>query len=411
MNQCFKLFYDNCPRLQSSSESITPTLRNFINKIERHPLSLKLSAKLIQNSSFSLEDIDSQFNRSPLFDSGTFLSHQEKDGSISEYTYKDFILNLFDIENISMSYNKILNYVSLLPRNGYNRISFNILADDLESNKINHLINLGWVRLNEQLNTLSLHPLIQSCLLQKLSPTPTLCLPFLKKYINIIETENYNNEIEDSWMGLSILEHLREDSSEWFEISYIILNFLRKEKVDCSLIEKPLENFSKIILTEDMTPIKKFYIRHVNNMYMLYRNNGDDSQCTDVYRLIEDTLAFCTKQNAVPSFTLIDLLISQQNNLMELCSIKKCQIEDSYIINSDLSNVIDVLTNELKTTNLNQLMNKLDAKLPSLLSKSTEENSKLIKQFIFLKLLLSKYLFNSRPCPPHGLIIQILSVH
>lgn len=332
MNQCFKLFYDNCPRLQSSSESITPTLRNFINKIERHPLSLELSAKLIQNSSLSLEDIDSQFNRSPLFDSGTFLSHQEKDGSISECTYKDFILNLFDIGNISPFYNKILNYVSLLPRNGYNRISFNILADDSESNKINHLINLGWVRLNEQSNTLSLHPLIQNCFLQKLSPTPALCLPFLKRYINIIETENYNNETEAIWMGLSILNRLQENSSEWFEISYIILNFLRKEKVDYSFIEKLLVKISKIILPENMDLIKGFYIRHVNNMYQLTYGNKYYDQCPDVFMLSYSTSIYCDKcQNAVPSFVLIDLLISQRNNFYELSNTLGYQLKENGI--------------------------------------------------------------------------------
>lgn len=385
LEQCIKLFYRNCPRFSPSTAN-NAILNNIIDMIEHHTLTLELIAKLIQNSSLSLSDVDFYIKNNPLFDNDTILYQQQKDGYILRDTYKNIILNLFDIEKIASSNHELLNYITLLPDTGYNRVSFNTLINDLKSNKINRLINLGWVRLNEQLNTLSLHPLIQSCFLQKLSPTPALCLSFLKRYINIIETENYDNETEAIWMGLSILDRLQENSSEWFETSYIILNFLRKEKVDYSFIEKLLVKISKIILPENMDLIKGFYIRHVDNMYMLYRNNGNDSQCTDVYRLIEDTLAFCAKQNTVPSFTLIDLLISQQNNLMELCSIKKCQIEDSYIINSDLSNDIDVLTNELKNTNLNQLMNKLDAKLSSLFSKSTEENSKLIKQFIFLKI-------------------------
>lgn len=322
LEQCLNFFYQNCLRL-SPSEANDVILRNIIDMIEYHTLSLELIAKLVQNSALSLSDIQSYIRNDPLFDNNTILFRQQKDGCISRNTYRNIILNLFDIDELT-SYHELLNYIALLPSTGYNRISFNKLIGDLGSNKINHLINLGWVNLNEPLNTISLHPLIQSCFMQKLAPTPVLCMPFLESYVKAIDSEDYDNELEAIWMGLSILNRIQDNSTKWFEISYMIFNFLRKVKVDYSFIKNPLNILDKITFSEDIAPIKNFYIRHINNMYYLLDSDGDFFQRPDVFKLSHDILTFCEQQGTVTSFSLIDLLIMQNKNLKELLKKLEC---------------------------------------------------------------------------------------
>lgn len=322
--QCIEFFYQNCPRLASSEEN-DKILSDIISTIEYHTLSLELISKLVQNGMYSLEDIAYQINKTPLIDSKTALLHQEKDGSNIKRTYKDFILNLFDIEHINETYKEVLFCVSLLPRNGYNRISFNRLINDSDSNQINDLINLGWIQLNERLNTISLHPLIQSCFLQQLEPTPTLCLPFLHEYVESTDWEDYDNETEIIWLGLSILKYLHENSQQWFEISYMIITFLRKQWVDSSIIKKLLDNFSHITVNDTIDQLNGFYIRHVNNMYQLYDApsthlypDAVESMYPDVFNLTDDILSFCEGLNTMPSYVLMDMLIAQQQNYTEL---------------------------------------------------------------------------------------------
>lgn len=315
-NQCIDLFYQHCLRILDS-ESNRFALSLLLDKINCHPLSIKLIAKLLQNGSLTIDTISEQVQQYKLIDSATLIEYDKKNRETMEDTYRNLILSIFDLEKLDDHELNVLKHVALLPATGYNRISFNSLVNDLDSNTINALYNLGWIQINQKQNTISMHHLIRSCIIDKFAPSPGFCSDFLKAYVKRIDTEEYENENEELLLGIELLTELCEDSILWFEASYMILRFLKNQKVPYAVIEFLLNKYRKISIDETLDTINHFYCRHVEIMYKLFTAQ-DKETCLMVYQLAEDITHFSIETDLIPSLIFIDFLCAVSNNLYEL---------------------------------------------------------------------------------------------
>lgn len=328
--QCIQLFQFHCPRL-SNSNIQNSNLYSLLDKLSYHTLALTLIAKLIQNSSLSIDDVNSKIQNNTLVDSNTIISQTKKNHHISENTYHDLILDIFDLEDITSSLLIVLKQAALLPATGYNRISFNYLIDDLESNKINTLHKQGWIYINQNQNTIFMHPLIRDCIMYKFPPSPSLYPAFLKNYVLRIDTEDYENETEELLLGIELIKRLHENSLFWLEVSYMILRFLKNQRLCCSVMNMLLNKCKQISISDILDTINQFCCRHVEIMYRLFESQ-DYKTCDLAFTLAKDVTDFASKITTIPTLIFIDLLRAMGNNLYELIINPEVTFPKQYFI-------------------------------------------------------------------------------
>lgn len=331
--QCLTLFMNNCRRLPEAelSASIFEELLAYINS---HTLSLTLIAKLIQNSALSLEDVIRQLKQCKLPDSGTKILQVQKNQTIKEDTYRNLILQIFDIEAMEDELLQVLKQCALLPLSGYGRISFNHLINDLDSNKINALYSLGWININQQQNTIFMHPILRSCIREQFHLSPTSYSDFLKAYVTRIDMAAYDNEIEEMLLGMELLNEMFENSQFWFEVFYVILAFLKSQRLELSYMKKLLNKYRQMELGGNLDIVIELFCRHIEITYQLYDNQSLENVLKTI-ALTKNIIDFCELNKNFLSPVFMDLLLSAYGNLEELQKVYEQNslecLPDSYI--------------------------------------------------------------------------------
>lgn len=201
-------------------------LLDLIRLVERHTLTVELTARLLQASRGTLSPVQllEKLRNSNLNLSPTHVRSDKDRGTPGHQTYDEVqghLHALFVIAHLTLEQQCIMSAAGLLPVRGMQIPLFYDFLKLHDMTAMNQLLELGWLRCDEKNNVVSVHPLIALlCRHSHLTkPSVDHCRTFLNsfsKYLRRPPTICDN----DFWMSLAqnILTHTKYDSDK---IEYI----------------------------------------------------------------------------------------------------------------------------------------------------------------------------------------------
>ena len=268
--ELIKVFY-NYYEDGSQDEEEIEQVKEIVNIVSSHTLTIKLIAQFLQTSGYPLDILIENLKQnklSELFDDDK-VEHHNKYESINAH-----IRGLFSLAKISKDEEVILANLSLLPTSGIRKYTFRNWSKDPNTMTIvQHLVDKGWVESAQ--GFIYLHPLVQAVIKDEVKPNCQICHDFLEKVIENVDGEKLatiGQMDELSKIALSIVNNLNEENEMMVRVLTAIGRF-HNTIAYCKLV--PLKNYKNMhtgfaqFKSDSMDKIKEF-----NKPYELYSKAG-----------------------------------------------------------------------------------------------------------------------------------------
>ena len=268
--ELIKVFY-NYYEDGSQDEQEIEQVRDIINIVSSHTLTIKLIAQFLQTSGYPLDILIENLKQnklSQLFDDDK-VEHHNKYESINAH-----IKGLFSLTKITKDEEIILANLALLPTSGIRKYTFrNWSKDPNTMTTVQKLVDKGWVESSQ--GFIYLHPLIQAVIKDEVKPNCQICSDFLEKVIENVDGEKpptISQMDELSKITLSIVSNLNEENEMMVRVLTAIGRF-HNTIAYCKLV--PLKNYKNMhtgfaqFSSDNVDKIKEF-----NKPYELYSKAG-----------------------------------------------------------------------------------------------------------------------------------------
>ncbi len=332
-----KMFYryyeeENNEHNKEDNEALNKLLKH----IEYHTLLIELLAKVGKNHpDLTIPKIYELFKNGGLGESGlNLIISTGEHGSHQDEKLFQYILSVFELENISGNEEKYLRYFSFLPPQEYSfeklKLLFQIEEKDSTpfANDLNKLFKKGWIQKYSK-NVYRMLPIINLVLNYKLKPNDTNCRPIIESIIQHLKKGGNVNHLE--LLPYAIHIHNQEISSvkskyklanniskiyrylHEFEISLKYAKSALNVLEDKVKNEKSNRNFIKFIKAINITYRITFnYYIHIARVY---------KNMASIYRGLKDfDKALYYSKEAL-----------KRQNLFSILKNKNDEIIDSYI--------------------------------------------------------------------------------
>ncbi|MBQ7646935.1 MAG: TIR domain-containing protein [Clostridia bacterium] len=283
-------------------ESSKETLGKIFEILQYHTLAIEICAKQMKTSRIDAGSMLDAMTRSGFYYD---ISERITDIGGKEGSEASVIIErLFDIAGLSESRCIILGNLSLMPKSG---IFINIFKEicGLDSyEEINHLISQSWIKLDEDLDKVSLHPLIFDVVKHKLKPcwkNNYQLIYYLDKYLKCHKKDEFDDEVETivDVIGLIITEEkslTNNFSDESFSIieKYYNLNIDKLKEEGRSLIEERRSLIEELItllkkLKQSLKEQKGLYLEHRNLLHEIEASLNEGYELTEEdNKMLED---------------------------------------------------------------------------------------------------------------------------
>lgn len=268
--ELIKVFY-NYYEDGSQDEEEIEQVKEIINIVSSHTLTIKLIAQFLQTSGYPLDVLIENLKQnklSQLFDDDK-VEHHSKYDSINAH-----IKGLFSLTKINKEEEIILANLSLLPTTGIRKYTFrNWSLNPNTMTTVQQLVDKGWVESSQ--GFIYLHPLVQAVIKDEVKPNCEICSDFLEKVIENVDNEKLStiSQMDElSKITLSIVNNLCEENEMMVKVLTAIGRF-HNTMAYCKLV--PLKNYKNMhtgfaqFSSDNVDKLKEF-----NKPYELYSKAG-----------------------------------------------------------------------------------------------------------------------------------------
>ncbi|SDB03616.1 hypothetical protein SAMN02910317_00081 [Ruminococcaceae bacterium FB2012] len=155
-----------------------PTVERIIETVNRHTLSVELSARLLQTGILEPDEVLARLSESTAAPDASDKITLTKDGHTKKATYHSHIKTLFSLFALSDEMQSVMRYAAFIPAEGIRARLFAKLIGLENMDAINDLTELGFIQ-NPEMDLITLHPLVQEIITADLCPDIDNCHPLL----------------------------------------------------------------------------------------------------------------------------------------------------------------------------------------------------------------------------------------
>lgn len=136
---------------------------SLINAVDAHTLTIELIARTLKHSipRISPEAMLERLNRGETGVSAFARISSKKDRNPKKWRIEEHLLNLFRINELPSDEIQYMCNAFCIPDKGMELALFASACEDFDQDKFAHLVERGWVRLDESIDFVSVHPLIR----------------------------------------------------------------------------------------------------------------------------------------------------------------------------------------------------------------------------------------------------------
>ena len=154
------------------------TVESIIETVHRHTLLVELSARLLQTGILEPNAILARLSESTAAPESSDKISITKDGHTKKATYHNHIKTLFSLFALSDEMQLVMRFATFIPTDGIRARLFANLISFENMDTINELTELGFIQ-NPEMDTITLHPLVQETIISDLCPDTENCRPLL----------------------------------------------------------------------------------------------------------------------------------------------------------------------------------------------------------------------------------------
>ena len=155
-----------------------PTVERIIETVNRHTLSVELSARLLQTGILEPDEVLARLSESTAAPDASDKITLTKDGHTKKATYHAHIQTLFSLFALSDELQAVMRFAAFIPAEGIRARLFAKLIGLENMDAINDLTELGFIQ-NPEMDLITLHQLVQEIITVDLSPDTDNCRTLL----------------------------------------------------------------------------------------------------------------------------------------------------------------------------------------------------------------------------------------
>lgn len=250
-------------------------IRQIIALLDYHTLAVSLTAAQMKADSILPGKMLAQLQQSGLKikTRGRFSRDHGKQAA----TAYQFIQALFDFSKLDESACSILRYLACMPREG---VTVDLLMECCgieDFDDIRRLLDLSWIRLDEETDVLSLHMLIREMVWDRLTPTTENCAPLLEGAM-VWATNAWNKQLEEnsshSSIIFSLLETFPTPEVRWLDcfeelatFAWIMGRFDLAERCELHLYQLCVDNYGTVHVQTGKQALRVAAVYHNQGNY------------------------------------------------------------------------------------------------------------------------------------------------
>lgn len=296
------------------SEDEKSCVDKLLQLVDYHTITVEILAKTMDNGDFLPSEMLSKLKDVGLVS----INEEDINLSYSGSNLSDNALNIlktiFDINNLNDEQIAIMNCLALIPPQGIKRNSFRMLCNLPNTNEINKLISLGWVKRSDVTNHISLHPVVSEVISSYGNITFENCKSFICALENYISSCDDKDKADAFEIAKYAPLRIKTPSSNCYQFIKACLVVL-KDTADISVVEPICSMLDKVATSMECDNDTQIYI---------YQCIGNTYKSYTLYQVAKDFL-----QKAIDS-------LGKDNTIPE---------EDVAEIYRDLGNVYKNITN------------------------------------------------------------------
>ena len=162
----------------TDTQNHRPTVERIIETVNRHTLSVELSARLLQTGILEPSEILAKLSKSTAAPDASDKITLTKDGHTKKATYHAHIQTLFSLFALNEKMQSVMRSAAFIPADGIRARLYAKLISLENMDAINDLIELGFIQ-NPEMDKITLHPLVQETVVSDLDPDTENCRPLL----------------------------------------------------------------------------------------------------------------------------------------------------------------------------------------------------------------------------------------
>jgi len=166
-------------KFYSYTDSHKETIIKIIDTVHHHTMAVEMSARLLQKGIAEPEVVLNKLMESSVNPQSDDKIGINKDGINIKATYYNHVRTLFSLYLLGEENKHIMRCMVFTPDNGIRIKMFAKWAELANTNAVNELVETGFIR-NEQLDIITLHPMLKDISIADLKPDFNVCKPFIE---------------------------------------------------------------------------------------------------------------------------------------------------------------------------------------------------------------------------------------
>lgn len=205
LKECIDLFKQHGPTDLSREQIIT-----ILEKIYNHTLLIVMISKTLKYTELSYKDLLSSLCASIINTPTTTPIPMTKDDKTLTIIYKQYILSLIKLSNISSNELDLLCSLALLPIDGVSSKSLISYAENNTYNDINKLTHLGYINCDDSSERIvTIHPLIGEITLEQChKEIPRIVKELTSNFFFSVYKNKYYPDIKEQRIAISIFQQI-----------------------------------------------------------------------------------------------------------------------------------------------------------------------------------------------------------
>ena len=243
------------------------SVSELIKYVDRHTITIELLAKQCKASRIKPSKMLEKLKASGISTSGKEKVRINKDGRLSVESTLAHLHAIFDITDLTENQKYVLMNLSLLPPSGVSCEDFAGWCEIDNYDDINSLENSGWLRIDDETDYVSLHPIISELIYDELKPdsSPEKCEKMIKALTEWIK--NYVLNFTSSILMTIITKWLLDKYVFLNVIDTILLHYINRfliEILEKEYAQKGIETELKICEGFDLS-LNYYVLNALNN--------------------------------------------------------------------------------------------------------------------------------------------------
>lgn len=273
------------------------TVKNIIEAVHHHTLSVEMSAKLLEKGIHSPEEILEHLKENSAEPESSDKIKITKDGQNIKETYYSHIRTLFSLYLLNENYQNVMRCMVFIPHTG---IRIRALAEYMklpDANDINDLIELGFISIT-MFDMITLHPMIRDIAILDLKPSISSCEVFVRSINENLLIQGIELPNEKSIISIiqNIIKFIDKDNSRlYLDLLGNTFGFIDNyNEPDCIDIMNSIISEMQNIIDDDIEAESNDRALLLNYRAMLQRETNADLDKALEFQ--KNALLFCDKK-------------------------------------------------------------------------------------------------------------------